>query len=180
MTPSQLDLLRKLAQEATPGPWCADVSEPDDVVIWGPKLPDGEDNLIANVTESSVTLVGVARDADANNARFIAACDPTTVLALLDKIARLQEVINKMTTVEVPQPDHGGWTFEENGYTHESGWRIGGNGMRSWLYRLGVSGIVQEMPCNIRGVTRHGFTVRSDVAALMDLVDAMNADKVNP
>jgi NTP pyrophosphatase (non-canonical NTP hydrolase) len=67
----------------------------------------------------------------------------------------------------------GGWRHEDDGFTHESDLRIAGNGMRSWLYRLGQSGLIQERSCDIAGVKRHGFTVRTDVAELMDYADEM-------
>jgi hypothetical protein len=58
---------RKLSAAATPGPWEADLTEPDDVVLWGPS-----ETFLANVGHSVLTRVGIAFDIDAHNAALVA------------------------------------------------------------------------------------------------------------
>jgi hypothetical protein len=62
--------LRELLKAATPGPWHADASTPDDVVLWGPKVGD-DDRFLGNVGGQNPSEVGVVFDLDAANAALI-------------------------------------------------------------------------------------------------------------
>jgi len=88
------DLEAKLAA-ATPGPWLADVTTPDDVVIWGPEgsAGDGDSTFILNVGSTRVSRVGVAFDADARNAVLIAAAVNAlpALLAVVKAAQRVQD-----------------------------------------------------------------------------------------
>ncbi len=66
--------LRALAQQASDGPWVADPAFPRTVGAIDPISSEGE----------WLHLVADAQDAD--DAAFIAACDPQTILALLDAV----------------------------------------------------------------------------------------------
>lgn len=46
--------IRALVDAATPGPWRADVDQPDDVVVWGPEEPE----WLANVGNWSRAIPG--------------------------------------------------------------------------------------------------------------------------
>lgn len=107
---------------------------------------------------------------DSSPAHYIEAA----VNALPEAIREIRR-LRASLQVSVIAPTHGGWRCEDDGYTHESGWRVSGNGMRSWLLAPPPGGIVKELPVNITGVKCHGFTVRADVAELMDLADEMIA-----
>lgn len=79
--PDQMAALRALAERATPGPWEAegDYKSPD-ILACG-----------------SVVAVTIASDmkppVDKANAEFIAAANPSAVLALLDENARMREAL---------------------------------------------------------------------------------------
>lgn len=87
--PVQAERLRELAEAATPGPWIRSESRPwvvtaearngFDLAYCGPKPPDP----------------GPLRAK--HDAAFIAACDPQTVLALLDLLAGQAEQIEQLT-----------------------------------------------------------------------------------
>ncbi len=66
--------LRTLAEAATPGPWIPGDDEDSDMVLVGPAAFDDI------VTNPVVSLHSEA------NAVFIAAANPTTILALLDEL----------------------------------------------------------------------------------------------
>lgn len=77
MTTAHLDHLLALCASATPGPWEADVHEPDDVVVWA-KTPEGDPRgedglLVTNVGHSRIGSIGVAFDSHAADAELIAA-----------------------------------------------------------------------------------------------------------
>jgi len=90
--------VERLLAEAMFMPWAADCVDLDDVVIWGTgDDPDGI--LIANVCESAVTMVGVARDADPPNARLLAAA-PDLARALLDAWDRAESAEAALVVAE--------------------------------------------------------------------------------
>jgi hypothetical protein len=98
-----LALLRALAQAATPGPWSNDDGKRGPKkAVWiershreateadGSPSRYGPDRVyIANAVQTWDSVAGEWNDAVAN-ASFIAACDPTTVIELLDEIDRLE------------------------------------------------------------------------------------------
>ena len=88
MTPSDLDRLEALAKAATPGPRLYRPNKHDD---WGwVRLSNGE--LIAMVRwnpESDLNKHRLERtDPAEHDARFMAACDPSTVLRLIAECRR--------------------------------------------------------------------------------------------
>ena len=93
LTPDKLAVIAARLEAATPGPWQADTSDPDDVVVWGP-LPD---SFIANVGDwtfhgeapgqRAVVVVEVGADA------ALIAHAPTDLAACLRHIAAQQERI---------------------------------------------------------------------------------------
>ena len=72
--------LREKAEQATPGPWFEDLDWRD----------DGADQVVYQKDGQMQTLcflaTGRSEDEIDGDARFIAACDPQTVLALLDAL----------------------------------------------------------------------------------------------
>ena len=87
MTPAERDDLRrkaKVAEEEIPGPWRS-THEPNDECCWSAHVETvatgkyGHDhNSIADVGSSGI-------------AAFIAACDPQTVIGLLDEIEKIEK-----------------------------------------------------------------------------------------
>ncbi len=80
--------LRQLATRATPGPW-----EEENGEVW----------IMLNGTATSI-LTGVCGDdtsgqQDFDNARFIAAANPATVLALLDELEAKDNRINRLEAI---------------------------------------------------------------------------------
>lgn len=77
-----LDELRKLANAATPGPWQANSDD-----IWGDRDSDGW--TVVAMCPCPKSPHGSARRLDwGRDASFIAAANPSTILALLDEIDR--------------------------------------------------------------------------------------------
>lgn len=76
-----LDELRRLATEATPGPW---VVSSEDNIITG---PNGE--IVC--ADGSGAFVAVGDD----DARLIAAANPATILALLDEVEKLRKDVGR-------------------------------------------------------------------------------------
>lgn len=72
MTEEQRAELEKLARAATPGPWCRDRMEPE---------------TVRTEADHDIVVYEVERNQDA---AFIAAANPATVLDLLATIARLE------------------------------------------------------------------------------------------
>jgi len=70
----------------TKGPWCVDISDPTDVVVW-----DDDDNLIANIGQC-IQPVYIAFDCDPLDARLIAAAPDlhAALTAALDEVERLR------------------------------------------------------------------------------------------
>jgi len=77
MTPADRARLRALAQKATPGPWTWEEGLASEIGL----PPESYDANILSPTERVATSDGPKWKP---NAAFIAACDPATVLALLD------------------------------------------------------------------------------------------------
>ena len=89
-TASRVDLerLRALAEKATPGPWevqspkvrtSAFVGAPRFGYVCNAPVPASDWNMEFNATSQA-----------RRNVAFIAACDPQTILALLDRVAELE------------------------------------------------------------------------------------------
>ena len=83
MTSERLEELRRIAEAATPGPWWVDG--------WEARTKDG-DRFIASIAPA---FQGASPDASCwevdANIQHIAAFDPTTCLALLDRIEALEQ-----------------------------------------------------------------------------------------
>ena len=75
LTPERMQELRRIAEAATPGPWAF------------PHQKDPYGCYLLPLSE--------------NNASYIAAFDPTTVLALLDEIERLQQKVQRANALAV-------------------------------------------------------------------------------
>ncbi len=93
-----LSHIKALAKAATPGPWHCDQCS---LFIFG---PDGGD-MIASTDDGDDGPVLLIRGAGARlpmdeNAAFIAACDPTTVLALIAEVERLENLAYPMLTLD--------------------------------------------------------------------------------
>jgi hypothetical protein len=87
MTPEQLAALREVAakmQAKAPGPWYADI---DDAEECGPHSHSGLSKVESGSSGADWT---VARLCETTEANYIAAFDPTTCLALLEEVERLQ------------------------------------------------------------------------------------------
>lgn len=86
MTPDNLEDLRKLAEAATPGPWCVEDPLDETLSIVEAGKQTYEWRFIANCSipdedDHDFTF----REVKAN-AAFIAACDPSTILALIERV----------------------------------------------------------------------------------------------
>lgn len=92
LTSIDLDRLEELASKATPGPWCV-----DNLAKVRSRL-DGGKGLIANVSDGHYTL---PREVEGclGNADFIAALDPQTVLALIERLRRAEKENIKLRDV---------------------------------------------------------------------------------
>lgn len=95
-----LDELERLAKAATPGPWEASSDEPGDVVIWGPR-----EEWLANIgnwarQHEEIDPDRAARQyvelRDAADAAFIAAANPQTVLALVERLRLLEGIVRDL------------------------------------------------------------------------------------
>ena len=90
MIPS-LPTLRQLAERATPGQWKQAYGEVRDAPHYA----------------ISVVPPNVMSPTDDHDAEFIAACSPTTILALLDRLARCEAALkNCRTWANTLVPDH--------------------------------------------------------------------------
>jgi hypothetical protein len=97
-----IDLLEKLAKEATPGPWEQD--QPTWALPWEIGIPNGEDvggrNAICtlDVRYGNAPDARKAKDVDylqvISDAKYIAACNPSTTLMLIAEIRRLRALTN--------------------------------------------------------------------------------------
>jgi hypothetical protein len=88
-----LDELEKLARAATPGPWTSDVWIETDGNGWRATGPHHEAEAHDHGSEPGSPDEQAAQA----DARFIAACDPTTVLALLAVAKAAREIIEHLT-----------------------------------------------------------------------------------
>lgn len=92
-----LNQLRKIAQNATPGPWSADVGVRGDCVVFG---PNGRFLLNAQAEPHWLEYPGetrsVAFDVDRRDCTHIATFDPPTVLALLDRVEAAEATIQRV------------------------------------------------------------------------------------
>jgi hypothetical protein len=87
MTSAEFRKLKTLALAATPGPWAADLPGNWDDVLQGAYCVKASDN-------------GPDSDEEAHtNARFIAAANPTAILALIAEIERLENIAFPLVTV---------------------------------------------------------------------------------
>ncbi len=86
MTDIDTAKLRQLASAATPGPWTAAVWIETDGNEWRATGPGHDDESHDNGSEPGCPDEQAAQ----RDAAFIAAANPTTVLALLDRIAELE------------------------------------------------------------------------------------------
>lgn len=82
------DELRRLAEAATPGPWHYYAGETDEEAAWSTQFPTvgGPDSEIIG-TEGFYS----EKSRDEANAEFVAAANPTTILALLDELEAAQK-----------------------------------------------------------------------------------------
>lgn len=83
LPPEELARLRELAKAATPGTWCVDDRGGGWYLV---KSPSRSCSLVRECCESCVE----------EDARFIAAANPETVLALLDEVERLRAENEKL------------------------------------------------------------------------------------
>ncbi len=88
--------LRRLAEAATPGPWeaqCYDDgrSGKEPWFVDTHAYPDGPEPVIA-----------ATYPLDAADAAYIAAANPQAVLALLDRVARLEEALDRIEAIKGP------------------------------------------------------------------------------
>ena len=79
---SRVDLERRraLSEKATPGPWVAARWEGRETVI----KPD----WVATTSNGQWRIADLDKKNNANDAAYIAACDPQTIIALLDRVAK--------------------------------------------------------------------------------------------
>lgn len=71
--------VRKLAEAATPGPWIAGDDEDSDYFLVGPHDGDG------------IVFRPVVKLHPQNNAAYIAAANPATILSLLDRLEKAEK-----------------------------------------------------------------------------------------
>jgi hypothetical protein len=79
-----LDRLEELAKSATPGPWVAEVDDWNCSVILDDDQP-GTAYIAERLTQG--------KSEGEADAEFIAALDPTTILALITEVRRLRETV---------------------------------------------------------------------------------------
>lgn len=82
-------LLRELAEKATPGPWDAFSGERFGDVL---SDPDGDGARFVICEQSG------------SDAPYIAACDPQTILALLDRLDRYEAALRKYAVGDPSSP----------------------------------------------------------------------------
>jgi len=93
MTEDELLEIEIRVNKATQGPWRADVSLPDDVVIWGSRPTHDNSDFVGNIGAGRVAEVGVAFDIDVGNARFIASAR-TDVPKLIAEVRALRSQLH--------------------------------------------------------------------------------------
>lgn len=88
--------LRKLALSATPGPWFRSIGRIGDYDIMTYDIgPNGDRKDFEQYEDAFAYTLTTNEDGEANGA-FIAACDPDTILSLLDEIATLKKKLKKL------------------------------------------------------------------------------------
>ena len=93
MTDLDLTMLRKVAEQATPGPWA----------MWNPS--DGESHITIGSKVAWRSVVSASGFTDDEpiphwaDARHIATFDPATVLALLDRLETAEATIQRVREV---------------------------------------------------------------------------------
>lgn len=88
--------LRKLALAATPGPWFRSNGREGDYDIWTYEIgPVGSRKDLEQYEDAFAYTITTNEDGEANGA-YIAACDPDTIINLLDEIATLKKKIKKL------------------------------------------------------------------------------------
>ena len=108
--PTREARLAALAKAATPGPWRADASYPDDVVVWSGDDP----RWVANVGNWSRQLpdpppadtdrLRNAFEADAADAAFIAAADPQVIAAMAAVVGAARALNGQIAATEFRVP----------------------------------------------------------------------------
>lgn len=82
MTDDQVDALEALARTATPGPWVTDDPNHEFIAVVG---ADGAYEYVADADPTDFSIVRWSRDQMMANAAYIAAANPTAILALITK-----------------------------------------------------------------------------------------------
>lgn len=132
--------LKRLAEEATSGPWeAADVS--GWMVLAGP-LKENRPGLVRGGRGTVVNVDDLDFDEDEQgaNARFIAAANPAAVLALLERVRRLEEALRT-----IARWDHN--TFprvpdrQNPGETISYGFAYGSNGERDFMRNIALKAL---------------------------------------
>lgn len=83
------DRLRDLAMEATAGPWTAEALGSEGYAVRGPSAPVAGTRGVQR--RPWLARCGWEKwETDRANAEFIAACDPATILTLLDRLDRAE------------------------------------------------------------------------------------------
>ena len=83
--------LRKLAEQATPGPWFRSVGRVDDYDIMTFAIGPVGDREDLEQYEDAFAYTFTTNDDGARNGAYIAACDPTTIIGLLDELEKLKK-----------------------------------------------------------------------------------------
>lgn len=104
-SPGALERLRELAEKSTPGPWAYEFTgeKSNDWCVGQVCGPDGELKSGEFVEgDCVVELVAMAEDARLADARFIAATDPQTVLALISMVEERDAVLRQIALIVRP------------------------------------------------------------------------------
>lgn len=182
---THLDKLRGLAEAATPGPWVAE-NYVDEVGL--SVIASLKDDCISNPTRGQVCHVSVVAGATGadpagatTNAAFIAAANPATILALLDRIvalegerdALLDRLANKRacenSALQSPAlPSGGGEAVNANGYPET----IEGHLAVAARVLKGIAAPTHEDGCVIYSVSDD---VPEDIAVALSYIKAAQA-----
>lgn len=102
MTALDLARLREVAEPATPGPWRlrdAGIHAADGIVLApGPMLPGS-------------TMGSIEGENFGHDLRFILACNPSTVLALLDRLAAAEATVDRVAALADAWAAQGATTY---------------------------------------------------------------------
>jgi hypothetical protein len=94
----ELERLKRLANEATPGPWFEDSNNhPDDISIWSGAPDDLDENIkfIGNIGAGHISKVGVCFDTETRDGKYIAAANPQVILALIERLERAERLLKE-------------------------------------------------------------------------------------